>query len=163
MHQFEFKGKELYAEKVAVRKIAEAVGTPFYLYSIGTFLDHYFKLRDAFKDVSPLICFSTKANSNLTVLKALVNQGSGLDIVSGGELARAKKVGVDPKKIVYASVGKTDDEIRDAVKSKILMFNVESIQELDRINRVAASLKAVQKIAIRIIKKVFAHRLIGCI
>lgn len=150
MHRFAYKGKEFYAENVSVRKVAEKVGTPFYLYSIGTFLDHYMKLRDAFKAVKPLICFSTKANSNLTVLKALVNNGCGLDIVSGGELMRAKKVGVDPKKIVYASVGKTDDEIRDAIRTGILMFNVESIQELDRINRVAASLKAKQKIAIRI-------------
>lgn len=150
MHRFQYKGKELYAESIPVRKIAAAVGTPFYLYSIGTFLDHFFKLKQAFKPVDPLICFSTKANSNLTVLKALVNQGSGLDIVSGGELARALKVGVSPQKIVYASVGKTEQEIEDAVRAKILMFNVESVQELDAINRVAARLKTVQKIAVRI-------------
>ena len=150
MHRFDYKGREFYAEDVAVRKIAESVGTPFYLYSIGTFLDHYFKLREAFKPINPLICFSAKANSNLTVLKALVNQGSGLDIVSGGELERAKRVGVDPQKIVYASVGKSEKEIEEAIRSKILMFNVESVQELDAINRVAARLKTRQKIAIRI-------------
>ena len=150
MHRFAYKGKEFYAENVAVRKIAEAVGTPFYLYSIGTFLDHYFKLKEAFKPINPLICFSAKANSNLTVLKALVNQGSGLDIVSGGELERAKRVGVDPQKIVYASVGKSEKEIEEAIRSKILMFNVESVQELDAINRAAARLKTCQKIAIRI-------------
>ncbi len=157
MHRFHYKGKELYAENVPVRKVADAVGTPFYLYSIGTFLDHYLKLREAFKPVSPLICFSTKANSNLTVLKALVNQGSGLDIVSGGELQRAKKVGVDPQKIVYASVGKSESEIEDAIRSKILMFNVESVQELDAINKVAARLKMKQKIAIRINPDVQPH------
>ena len=150
MHQFHYKGKELYAENVAVKKIAQKVGTPFYLYSIGTFLDHFFKLKEAFKPVSPLICFSMKANSNLTVLKALVNQGSGLDIVSGGELVRAKKVGVDPQKIVYASVGKSESEIEEAIRSKILMFNVESVQELDAINRAASRLKIRQKVAIRI-------------
>ena len=150
MHQFQYKGKEFFAENVPVRKIAQAVGTPFYLYSIGTFLDHFLKLKHAFEPIKPLICFSVKANSNLTVLKALVNQGSGLDIVSGGELHRAKKVGVDPKKIVYASVGKSETEIEEAIRSKILMFNVESVQELDAINRVAARLKARQKIAIRI-------------
>ncbi len=150
MHQFQYKGKEFFAENVPVRKIAQAVGTPFYLYSIGTFLDHFLKLKHAFEPIKPLICFSVKANSNLTVLKALVNQGSGLDIVSGGELRRAKKVGVDPKKIVYASVGKSETEIEEAIRSKILMFNVESVQELDAINRVAARLKARQKIAIRI-------------
>ncbi len=157
MHRFHYKGKELYAENVAVRKVAQAVGTPFYLYSIGTFLDHYFKLQEAFKPLNPLICFSTKANSNLTVLKALVNQGSGLDIVSGGELARAKKVGVDPQKIVYASVGKSQAEIEEAIRSKILMFNVESVQELEVINAAAAKLKTSQKIAIRINPDVQPH------
>ena len=80
MHRFGYKKGELHCESVAVSKIAKAVGTPFYLYSIGTFLDHYFKLKEAFKEADPLICFSTKANSNLTVLKALVNQGAGLDV-----------------------------------------------------------------------------------
>ncbi len=150
MHRFEYKGKELCCERVSVRKIAEAVGTPFYLYSIGTFLDHFLKLKEAFKEADPLICFSMKANSNLTVLKALVEHGSGLDIVSGGELFRAKKVGVDPKKIVFASVGKTEVEIEEAIRSKILMFNVETVQELDVINAVACRLKTTQKVAIRL-------------
>ena len=150
MHRFGFKNKELYCESAAVSKIARAVGTPFYLYSVGTFLDHFLKLKEAFKEAEPLICFSMKANSNLTILKALVDRGSGLDIVSGGELFRAKKVGVDPQKIVFASVGKTESEIEEAIRSKILMFNVESIAELDIINTVACRLKAVQKVAIRL-------------
>jgi diaminopimelate decarboxylase len=135
---------------VPVSKIAANVGTPFYLYSIGTFLDHYLKLRDAFKPANPLICFSMKANSNLTVLKSLVARGSGLDIVSGGELFRAKKVGVDPSKIVFASVGKTEREIEEAIRSGIFMFNVETTQELDVINSVACKLKTAQKVAIRL-------------
>ncbi len=150
MHRFQYKGRELHCESAPVSKIAASVGTPFYLYSIGTFLDHYFKLKEAFRPMNPLICFSMKANSNLTVLKALVKNGSGLDIVSGGELFRAKKVGVDPQKIVFASVGKTPVEIEEAIRSKILMFNVESIQELDVINEVACKYKTVQKIAIRL-------------
>ncbi len=150
MHRFQYKGSRFFAENVSVEEIARKVGTPFYLYSIGTFLDHFLKLRDAFKPLKPLICFSMKANSNLTVLKALVNQGSGLDIVSGGELVRAKKVGVSPQKIVYASVGKSEKEIEEAIRSKILMFNVESSQELDAIHRVAKRLKTRQKIAVRI-------------
>ena len=140
MHRFEFKGRELYCEDVPVSKIAREAGTPFYLYSVRTFLDHYLKLKDAFKSVKPLICFSMKANSNLTILKSLVEHGSGLDIVSGGELFRAKKVGVDSQKIVFASVGKTEKEIEDAIRSKILMFNVESIPELETINTVACRL-----------------------
>ena len=150
MHQFQFKGRELFAEGVPVSKIAKEVGTPFYLYSIGTFLDHYRKLKLAFKAADPLICFSTKANSNLTVLKALVAHGSGLDIVSGGELYRAAKVGADPSKIVFASVGKKEEEIEAAIQAGILMFNVESAQELDRINAVACRFKKAQKVAIRL-------------
>ncbi len=150
MHRFHYKGKELHCEEVSVSRIAKAVGTPFYLYSIGTFLDHFLKLKEAFKPAEPLICFSMKANSNLTVLRALVNKGSGLDIVSGGELYKARKVGVDPKKVVFASVGKTEKEIEEAIRSKILMFNVESAQELEVINAVACRLKTTQKIAIRL-------------
>ncbi len=150
MHRFHYKGKELYCENVAVKKIAAQVGTPFYLYSIQTFLDHFLKLKKAFESVPTTICFSTKANSNLTVLKALVNHGAGLDIVSGGELSRAKRVGVDPQKIVFASVGKTLQEIETAIRAGILMFNVESAQELDAINAVATRLNKVQKIAIRL-------------
>ena len=150
MHRFEYKHKELYCESAAVSKIAQKTGTPFYLYSIGTFLDHFLKLKKAFQPAEPLICFSMKANSNLTVLKALVAHGSGLDIVSGGELYRAKKVGVDPKKIVFASVGKTEEEIEAAIRAGILMFNVESIPELDVINTIACRLKVVQKVAIRL-------------
>lgn len=150
MHRFQFKGRELYCEEVPVSKIAKAVGTPVYLYSLRTFLDHFLKLKEAFKAADPLVCFSMKANSNLTVLKTLVDHGSGLDIVSGGELFRAKKVGVDPRKIVFASVGKTETEIETAIKAGILMFNVESIPELEMINAVACRLNAVQKVAIRL-------------
>ncbi len=150
MHRFHYKGKELYCEETPLSRIAKKVGTPFYLYSIGTFLDHFLKLKKAFETANPLICFSMKANSNLTVLKALVAKGSGLDIVSGGELFRAKKVDVDPQKIVYASVGKTETEIEEAIRSRILMFNVESIPELDVINAVACRLGTTQKVAIRL-------------
>lgn len=150
MHRFGYKGREFYCENVPVGRIAAQVGTPFYLYSIGTFLDHYRKLKEAFSRVDPIICFSMKANSNLTVLKALVNQGSGLDVVSGGELDRAKRVGVDPSKIVFASVGKTESEIEEAIRARILMFNVESVQELEAINAVACRLRTPQKIALRL-------------
>lgn len=150
MHRFQYKGREFYCENASVAKIAEKVGTPFYLYSVNTFIDHYQKLKEAFREADPLICFSMKANSNLTLLKALVERGSGLDIVSGGELFRAKKVGVDPKKIVFASVGKTVKEIEEAIRSGILMFNVESVAELEVINAVACRLKTVQKVALRL-------------
>lgn len=150
MHRFHFRNRELYCEEVPVAKIAKAVGTPFYLYSIQTFLDHYRRLRDAFKELKPLICFSVKSNSNLTVLHELHQAGSGLDIVSGGELFKALKVGTDPKRIVFASVGKTEEEIEAAIRGGILLFNVETEAELEVINRNARRLEKTQAVAIRI-------------
>jgi len=150
MHEFKYRGNELYCEDVAISGIAASVGTPFYLYSYKTLLDHYSKLRGAFKPVKPLICFSVKSNSSLAVLRALVKSGAGLDIVSGGELYRAGRVGVDPKKIVYAGVGKRRDEIEDAIKAGILLFNVESEDELEEIQRAAALLGKRVNVALRI-------------
>jgi len=150
MHRFKFKGSKLHAEEVAVSRVAKAIGTPFYLYSIGTFLDHFLKLKRAFSDMDVMICFAMKSNSNLTVLKKLVQAGAGLDIVSGGELFRARKVGANPRRIVYASVGKTEEEIAAAIKAGILFFNVESSAELAVINRVACQLDKIQDISLRI-------------
>lgn len=150
MHEFNFRNNELYCEKVRVADIAKKIDTPFYLYSYKTFVDHYRKLKSAFRPVDPLICFSMKSNSNLAVLRTLVKQGAGLDIVSGGELYRAQLVGADPRKIVYAGVGKKRREIEDAIRYGILFFNVESEDELDEIQRVACKLKKKVNIAIRI-------------
>jgi diaminopimelate decarboxylase len=150
MHDFNYVGNELYCEKVRVRDIAEKVGTPVYIYSYKTFTEHLEKIQKAFKTVKPLICYSMKANSSLAILKALVAKGSGLDIVSGGELYRAKKVGCPPEKIVYAGVGKTEEEIEDAIRFGILLFNVESVPELDVINRVAKRLKKTANISLRV-------------
>jgi diaminopimelate decarboxylase len=150
MHEFNFTDNELYCEHVKVADIARKVPTPFYLYSYKTLVDHYRKLRSALRPIAPLICFSMKSNSNLAVLKALVNEGAGLDIVSGGELYRAKLAGVDPKRIVYAGVGKKADEIADAIEYGILFFNVESEDELDEIQRIAALSRKTVNVAIRI-------------
>ncbi len=150
MHDFHYKGKELYCEDVAVKDVAEEVGTPFYLYSHKTLVDHYTKIAKAFKSVKPLICFSMKANSNLAVIKSLVKAGAGLDIVSGGELFRALKTGIDPKKIVYAGVGKTREEIHDAIKAGILLFNVESTGEIVAINEIAGKLKKKVNVSLRV-------------
>ncbi len=150
MHDFHYQNGELYCESVAVAKIADRAGTPFYLYSYKTFTEHLIKLQRAFKSVKPLICFSMKANSNLAILRSLVKKGAGLDIVSGGELFRAKKAGCPPSKIVYAGVGKTDSEIENAVRSNILLFNVESIPELNQIERVAKRLRKKVNVSLRI-------------
>ncbi len=150
MHEFKYRGKDLYCEEVRVRDLALRFGTPLYVYSYHTLADHFLKLQRAFRQLNPLICYSVKANSNLALLKALVNLGAGLDIVSGGELFRALKVGCDPRKIVYASVGKTDKEIEEAIRRGILFFNVESVPELENIDRIARQLNRLTNIAIRI-------------
>ncbi len=150
MHDFGYVKDELYCEKVPVGKITRRVGTPFYLYSYKTLTEHLEKIQRAFKSLNPLICFSMKANSNLAVLHALVKNGSGLDIVSGGELFRAKKAGCLPSKVVYAGVGKTDSEIEAAIQSGILLFNVESIPELKQIQKVAKKLKKKVQVSLRV-------------
>lgn len=150
MHEFNFKNNELYCENIKVADIAAKVPTPFYLYSYGTFVDHYRKIKNAFRALNPLVCFSVKSNSNIAVLRALVKKGAGLDIVSGGELYRALLAGCDPRKIVYAGVGKRPDEIEYAIKTGILFFNVESEEELDQIQRSANSLGKKVSVAIRV-------------
>ncbi|MFZ2384952.1 MAG: diaminopimelate decarboxylase [Candidatus Omnitrophota bacterium] len=150
MHDFIRKGGKLYCEGMDLNRVAERFGTPLYVYSYNTLTDHFLKLREAFREIAPLICYSVKANSNLSILKILVEQGAGLDIVSGGELFRALKSGCPPERIVYASVGKTDREIEEAVSKKILFFNVESEPELARINLIAGRYSRRVKIALRI-------------
>lgn len=150
MHHFQYKGDELYAEEVAIKDIVAAVGSPVYVYSQATLERHFKAMDDAFKSLPHTICYSVKANSNLAVLKTFINQGGGVDIVSGGELYRALKAGVDPKKVVYSGVGKRDDEISYALNTGILMFNVESEQELDRINEIAAKEGKKAGIALRV-------------
>ncbi len=150
MHDFKFKKNELYCENVKISTIAKKVGTPCYIYSHHTLVDHFTKIQRAFKKVNPIICFAMKSNDNLGVLKTLANQGAGFDIVSIGELKKVRKVGADPKKIVFASVGKTEEEITEALRVGILLFNVESMPELDEINRIAKKLNKKPKIALRI-------------
>lgn len=150
MHEFKYKRNYLYCEDIRIRDLAERFGTPLYIYSYHTLISHFLKLKDAFRQMDPLICYSVKANSNLAILKALVDKGSGLDIVSGGELFRAVKSGCPSERIVYASVGKTGKEIEEAIKRKILFFNVESLPELENINRIARSLNKIVNVAIRI-------------
>jgi len=150
MHEFTFKSNELYCENIKVGDIAKKVPTPFYLYSYKTLIDHYRKIRAAFRPVRPLICFSVKSNSNLAVIRALVKNGAGLDIVSSGELYKARMAGADPSKVVYAGVGKRRDEIEDAVRFGIFFFNSESEEELGEIQKAALRLKKKVNVAIRI-------------
>lgn len=150
MHHFQYKKDTLFCEDVSIIEIAERAGTPFYLYSSAT-LERHFKVFDnAFKKIPHIVCYSVKANSNLSVLKLFSMLGGGADIVSGGELFRSLKAGIDPSKIVYSGVGKSIEEIRFALDSNILMFNVESPQELDLINEIAGKMRKKASVAIRV-------------
>lgn len=157
MHHFEYHNNELFCEQNRISEIAEQVGTPFYLYSQQTLVDHYRKLDTAFASIDHLICYSIKANYNLELCTILREQGCGADIVSGGELYRALRAGFDPQKIVYAGVGKTAEEIEFALKSNIYMFNVEAMPEAELINQIATRLNKKAKIAVRINPDVDAH------
>jgi len=150
MHDFHYRNSELFAEDVPVRKIAEKTGTPVYIYSYHTLAKHYRAFDEAFNGYPHIVCFALKANSNLALLKLLAREGCGADVVSGGELFFALKSGIPAGKIVYAGVGKTEEEIAYALKSRILMFNVESPDELTVIDRVAGELKVKAPIALRV-------------
>ena len=150
MNHFQYRDGEMFAEEVPVKRIAKEIGTPVYIYSLATLTRHYRVFDEAFAKVPHIVCFSVKANSNLALLRALAKQGSGFDIVSGGELFRALKAASDPKKIVFSGVGKKRDEIEYALRSGILMFNVESEDELLAINDIARAMGTKAPISLRI-------------
>jgi diaminopimelate decarboxylase len=150
MHHFQYKADELYCEETPVRLIAEKVGTPCYIYSHATLSHHFMTFDSAFKDVAHLICYSVKANSNIAVLKLFGSMGGGMDIVSGGELYRARKARIPPERIVYSGVGKSVEEIDFALREKILMFNIESTQELEQIDRRAGAMGTKASVCLRV-------------
>ena len=150
MHDFHDVGGELHCEQVPVARIAKAVGTPFYLYSHRTLSKHFEAVDGAFASIRHVTAFAMKANSNLAILRLFASLGGGADIVSGGELYRALKAGVPRDKIVFAGVGKSREEIAEALKAKILLFNVESAQELAAIDEVARKLKTRARISLRV-------------
>jgi diaminopimelate decarboxylase len=150
MNDFIFKENELYCEDVPVKEIASAAGTPFYLYSLATLRRHFNVFNESSKVLNSIVCYSVKANSNAAILSFLFKMGWGADIVSGGELFRAVKAGVDTGKVVYSGVGKTENEIEYALKSDILMFNVESLPEVFLIDKVAGRLGKKARISFRI-------------
>ncbi len=150
MNHFHYKQNELYCEDVPVSAIAGEAGTPVYIYSHATLSRHFEVFNSAFKGMKHLTCFSMKSNSNGAILHLFARQGGGVDIVSGGELFRALKAGVDPEKIVYSGVGKREEELEYALRSNILIFNVESAQEMHRLNRVAEDMGKKARIALRV-------------
>ncbi|HEY3931140.1 MAG TPA: diaminopimelate decarboxylase [Verrucomicrobiae bacterium] len=150
MHDFRYVGKKLFCEGVAIETLAKKFGTPLYIYSQRTLTDHFQKLDRALAPLDHLICFAMKANSNLSVLRTITNLGGGFDIVSGGELRRVIAAGGDPRKCIFAGAGKSEAEIEFALGKNVYSFNVESLPELERINRIAARLKKVAPIAVRV-------------
>src|SRR5262247_3841556 len=126
MHYFEYRAGELHCEGVPLRKIADEVGTPAYIYSEQTLRRHVRVFDEAFQSVPHLICYAVKANSNINILRQFDKWGTGFDIVSGGELFRVLRAGASPQKVIFAGVGKTAEEILYALKAGILFFNVES-------------------------------------
>jgi diaminopimelate decarboxylase len=150
MDFFNYRNGELFCEDVAAERIAREVGTPVYIYSKATFLHHYRQIAEAFAALKPTVCYSIKSCGNINILRALVEAGSGMDVTSGGELFRALKAGCDPKKIIYAGVGKTDEEIIEGINAGIAAFNLESEAEIENIDRVAASIGKTAIGAIRI-------------
>ncbi len=150
MNHFISKDGELFCEQVAVADIARQVGTPVYIYSKATLTRHFQAFDDAFASIRHLTCFAVKACSNIAILNLFAGLGGGADIVSGGELYRALRAGVDPQRIIYSGVGKTEAEFRYALESNILLFNIESAQELERLQRVARSMGVTAPVSFRI-------------
>ena len=150
MSAFHYQNDELFCENVPVAQLAEEFGTPLWVYSKSDFLGRLKEIQDAFAEVDPVICYSVKANGNLSILKTMNDDGSSFDVVSGGELFRVQQAGADTSRVVFAGVGKTDEEIRQALKADILMFDVESEAELDAIARIAGELNCVGRVALRL-------------
>ncbi len=150
MHHFHYRQDELYCEDVPLREIARDAGTPCYVYSSATLRHHFTVFDGAFEGTPHLTCYSVKANSNLAILALFAALGGGADIVSGGELFRARRAGIPADRIVYSGVGKSREEIDYALRENILMFNIESVQELEQINNRAAALGVRARIALRV-------------
>src|ERR1700722_8741148 len=150
MHLFEYRKGRLFCEDVNLETIAKEAGTPVYVYSANTILNHYRRLDAAFSGLDHLICYAMKANSNIAILDLLAKENSGFDIVSSGELYRVDKAGGKPEQCTFAGVGKTENEIKFALVQGILSFNVESESELAYINHVAGSLNRRAPVALRV-------------
>ena len=150
MDHFNYQGGELCAEDVPLARIAAEVGTPVYVYSTATLSRHFNLFREALAWTDHLICYAVKANSNLAVLKLLGAMGAGMDVVSGGEYARARAAGVPGERIVFSGVGKTRDEMAQAIQGGIRQFNIESEPEMRALSEVAAGLGAVVPVAVRV-------------
>ncbi len=155
MDHFKYRSGQLFCEDVNINELAKQTGTPFYLYSQATFIEHFNRFSSAFQELNPLICYSIKNCANINIINLLVQNGAGMDVVSGGELFRALEGGADAAKIVYAGVGKTTKEIRSALEAKIGWLNIESANEFENIRKIAAEMKCKTKAALRVNPNVY--------
>ena len=150
MNYFEYQKSELYCEDVPIKEIVKAVGTPLYIYSHRTFKRHFEIFDGAFKEVPHVACYSCKANASGALLRIVNQLGGGADIVSGGELYKALRAGIPSNKIVFSGVGKSEEELRAAIKADILMINIESEGELALLSKLSKSMKKKVPVSIRV-------------
>src|SRR4051812_37648436 len=150
MDHFTYRNGELFVDDLPVARIAAEVGTPTYVYSKATLVTHYRRIAEAFAALKPTICYSIKSCGNLNIVKTLVDEGSGMDVTSGGELFRALKGGCNPQKIFFAGVGKTEREIREALAAGIGTFNIEPEQEFWNLDRIAGEMGVTAHGALRV-------------
>ena len=150
MNHFQYRDGVLHAEAVSLTALAAQVGTPFYCYSTATLERHYRVFAEAFSGVNTLVCYAMKANSNQSVLKTLAKLGAGADVVSGGELKRARAAGIPPEKIVFSGIGKTESELRQTLAENILCINIESEPELDLLSKLAVEMGCIARISVRV-------------
>ena len=150
MNHIKLRKNNLCVENVLVKSIAKKYKTPFYCYSLSQLKNNFYNFKNTFKTVQPLICFSVKSNANLTILRELKKLGSGADVVSIGELLKARKAGIKSNKIVFSGIGKTEEEIREAVKKRVLLINVESESEAILVNKISKKMSRVTSVGIRL-------------
>ena len=150
MNNFKLKKNDLFVEDISIKKLAGKFATPFYCYSSNAIINKFKKLDSPLRNTDTIICYAVKANPNIAILKILSNLGAGAEVVSVGELRRALKAGIKAKKIVFSGVGKKFSEIKFAIEKNILQINIESIEELELITKIAKNLRKKVQIGIRI-------------
>ena len=150
MNYIRLRNNNLCVENLPAHRLAKKYKTPFYCYSFAQLKNNYHTVNNAFKAIKPIICFSVKSNSNLTLLKELKKMGAGADVVSIGELLKATKVGISAKKIVFSGIGKTEEEIRMAIKKRVLLINAESESEINLINKISKQISRKTSVGIRL-------------
>ena len=150
MNYIRLRKNNLCVESVSAQKLVKKYKTPFYCYSLSQLKSNFYNFRSAFKNIKPIICFSVKSNSNLTLLRELKKMGSGADVVSIGELLKATKAGISGNKIVFSGIGKTEEEIRAAIKKKVLLINIESESEANLINKISKKMSRKISVGIRL-------------